>query len=204
MDFLSSFFTIKPQRPNPSPATWLQGPRVSLRMGESGDWRAWRQLRETSRAFLEPWEPIWPPNALTYLYFCRLMRRQWRDWRQGKAYNFLVFLRMGSGSSGVLAGGITLHDVQRGVAQKATLGYWIGEKFARQGLMTEAASLVCAFALEILKLHRIEANCLPHNEPSMHLLRHLGFTEEGYAKSYLCINGVWQDHVLWGKSAPEK
>jgi ribosomal-protein-alanine N-acetyltransferase len=25
-----------------------------------------------------------------------------------------------------------------------------------------------------------------------------GFTEEGYAREYLCIDGKWQDHILFG------
>jgi ribosomal-protein-alanine N-acetyltransferase len=201
MNFLSSFFTIKARHPRPSTDAKLSGPRVVLRMGEPGDWRAWRYLRETSRAFLEPWEPTWPPNALNYLHFCGSLRRQWRDWRQGKAYSFLIFLRSDKDSRlGTLVGGVTLHDIQRGIAQKGTLGYWIGQPFAGQGIMTEAAELVCDFAQHTLKLNRLEASCLPHNEPSKKLLKHLGFVEEGYAKSYLCINGEWQDHLLWGKS----
>ncbi|HUY68872.1 MAG TPA: GNAT family protein [Alphaproteobacteria bacterium] len=200
MYLLSSFLTIKPQGPRPSPDTMLAGPRVSLRMGEPGDWRAWRHLREASRAFLEPWEPAWPPHALGYMHFCGLLRRQARDWRQGKSYNFLIFKRADS-RSGVLAGGVALHDVQRGIAQKATLGYWMGEAFAGQGLMTEAAGLACDFAFQTLRLHRLEASCMPTNEPSKRLLKRLGFAEEGYAKSYLRINGVWQDHLLWGIGA---
>jgi ribosomal-protein-alanine N-acetyltransferase len=100
-----------------------------------------------------------------------------------------------------LVGGISLNDVRRGIAQKATLGYWIGMPYAGQGLMTEAAGLVCEFAFDALKLNRIEASCMPNNEPSKRLLKRLGFVEEGYAKSYLRIDGEWQDHVLWGKTA---
>ena len=91
--------------------------------------------------------------------------------------------------------------MQRGVAQKATLGYWIGAPYAGRGYMTEATQLVCDFGFESLRLHRIEASCLPHNEPSKKLLQRLGFEEEGYAKAYLQIDGHWQDHVLWGKRA---
>jgi ribosomal-protein-alanine N-acetyltransferase len=32
----------------------------------------------------------------------------------------------------------------------------------------------------------------------MRLLEGVGFTREGYARAYLKINGVWQDHVLYG------
>jgi ribosomal-protein-alanine N-acetyltransferase len=58
---------------------------------------------------------------------------------------------------------------------------------------------VCDFAFRALRLHRIEASCLPHNEPSKKLLAKLGFDEEGYAKAYLQIDGRWQDHILWAK-----
>ena len=43
----------------------------------------------------------------------------------------------------------------------------------------------------------LEAACLPSNEASIRLLRRSGFTEEGYARRYLKINGVWQDHLLF-------
>ena len=52
-------------------------------------------------------------------------------------------------------------------------------------------------------LHRLEAACLPSNMASRRLLGKCGFREEGYARKYLCINGVWQDHVLFGQLAEE-
>jgi [ribosomal protein S5]-alanine N-acetyltransferase len=186
------------------PETQLSGNRVILRMGEPEDWKTWRAIREMSRGFLVPWEPLWPSNALSAHFFNGLLRRQWREWRQDKAYAFLVFLKKEDGTPGALIGGIALNDVQRGIAQKGTLGYWIGMPYAGQGYMTEAANLVCEFAFERLRLHRVEASCLPHNEPSRKLLMRLGFTEEGFAKAYLRINGKWEDHVLWGTVKPEK
>jgi len=48
-----------------------------------------------------------------------------------------------------------------------------------------------------LRLHRLEAACLPHNEASMRLLESVGFEREGYARAYLRIAGRWQDHVLF-------
>ena len=198
--FLSSFFETN-ERPRPSFDTKLVGARIILRMGDPGDWRNWRAMRELSRDFLVPWEPTWPQNGLTYGFFCGLLRRHWRDWRQGKAYAFMIFLKEPGGKPGMLVGGITLNEIQRGIAQKGTLGYWIGKPYARQGLMTEAADLVCDFAFQTLKLHRVEASCLLRNEPSKALLERLGFEEEGYAKDYLQINGKWEDHILWGKAA---
>jgi ribosomal-protein-alanine N-acetyltransferase len=200
--YFTSFFHLPADRPKPPMDMRLIGPRVVLRMADPSDWRAWRALRNTSRDFLVPWEPLWPENALGYNFFCGLLRRNWRDWRMGHAYAFLVFLHDGRDGEGNLVGGISLNDIQRGIGQKGTLGYWVGKPFAGQGLMTEATNLVCDFAFNSLRLHRVEASCLPHNEPSKKLLQHLGFEEEGYAKAYLQINGKWEDHVLWGRTAP--
>ena len=63
--------------------------------------------------------------------------------------------------------------------------------------MSAALPLVLDFAFERLRLHRIEAACLPSNVPSRALLLRSGFHEEGYARSYLLINGKWQDHLLF-------
>ncbi len=64
--------------------------------------------------------------------------------------------------------------------------------------MSEGLVLTLRFAFERLRLHRVEAACLPHNTPSRGLLLKSGFTEEGYAREYLCIDGKWQDHILFG------
>jgi len=53
------------------------------------------------------------------------------------------------------------------------------------------------FVFGTLRLHRLEAACLPHNEASMRLLESVGFVKEGYARAYLRIDGRWQDHVLF-------
>ena len=30
-------------------------------------------------------------------------------------------------------------------------------------------------------------------------LENTGFLREGYARQYLCINGIWQDHLLYAR-----
>jgi ribosomal-protein-alanine N-acetyltransferase len=176
----------------------LDGAQVLLRVGDVTDWANWRNVREASRAFLTPWEPAWPHNALAFTYYCGLLRRYAREWRKGEGYNFQIFLKDKDGREGSLIGGVSL-NVERGIAQTGTLGYWMGQAYAGNGYMREAGALISAFAFETLRLHRLQASCLPHNEPSINLLRRLGFEEEGYAKAYLQINGVWEDHILWAR-----
>lgn len=177
---------------NPFPNVRLEGDRIFLRPPVIEDWRDWAELREQSRVFLEPWEPAWPPDAHSRTVFQRRVRRQIQEWRDGAGYSFFFF-RQGDER---LLGGIGLSNVRRGVAQAGTLGYWIGQPFARLGFTSEAVDSVVRFAFRDLGLHRVEAACLPHNEASRRLLRRLGFQEEGYARGYLKIAGHWQDHIL--------
>ncbi|MFW6027425.1 MAG: GNAT family N-acetyltransferase [bacterium] len=171
----------------------ISGEGVYLRHPLPGDFGPWSRLRAESRAFLEPWEPVWPADDLTRAAFRRRLRRYQRDIREDLAYPFLIF-RKGDDR---LMGGCTLSNVRRGVAQAASLGYWVGEPFANRGVMSGAVRALLSWAFDELKLHRVEAACLPANEPSRRLLRRCGFTEEGYARAYLRINGAWQDHILF-------
>ena len=97
----------------------------------------------------------------------------------------------------VLLGGLTLSQVKRGVSQAATLGYWMGQPYAGQGWMARAVRASTAFAFATLRLHRVEAACLPSNEASIRLLTRTSFRQEGLARAYLRINGQWHDHLLF-------
>ena len=68
---------------------------------------------------------------------------------------------------GTLLGAVTISNVRRGVAQMATLGYWIGEAHARRGYMAEATRLLLDHAFHDMGLHRVEAACLPTNVASL-------------------------------------
>jgi ribosomal-protein-alanine N-acetyltransferase len=173
----------------------VSGAGVTLRMPQIGDYPEWMALREKSRAFLTPWEPVWPADDLTRAAFRRRLRRYVEDQRNDLAYAFLIF----RSSDDALVGGLTLANIRRGVAQAGSIGYWVGVPFARQGYMTAALRALIPYSFTTLRLHRLEAACIPGNTASVRLLEKTGFTREGYARGYLCINGSWQDHLLYAR-----
>jgi ribosomal-protein-alanine N-acetyltransferase len=176
-----------------SPLLRLPGTRIYLRPPVRKDWPEWAELRSVSRDFLKPWEPSWTADALSRSGFRRRLARYALDWRDDEGYSFFLLRN----EDDRLLGGIGLSNVRRGVAETASLGYWTGQPHIRQGYMVEAIELILAYAFDRLGLHRIEAACLPSNAPSRSLLAKSAFREEGYAKRYLCIDGRWQDHVLY-------
>lgn len=177
----------------------VHGSRVYLRAPHLRDWPAWAKVRGESRDFLVPWEPTWPHDALPRAAFRRRLRRYEQDARDDTGYAFYVFDKQ----TDVALGGATLSQVKRGVTQSCSLGYWIGQSYARQGYMTDALAALISFVFDEIGLHRIEAACVPNNEASKTLLEKVGFTQEGYARQYLCINGAWQDHLLFAKLASD-
>jgi ribosomal-protein-alanine N-acetyltransferase len=173
----------------------IAGAGVMLRVPQSSDYAEWAALREASRAFLTPWEPTWPDDDLTRGAFRRRIKRYADDQRSDLAYAFLIF----RSDDNALVGGLTLANIRRGVAQAGSIGYWVGGPFARKGYMTAAVRALIPFGFRTLGLHRLEAACIPANIASISLLEKTGFTREGYARSYLCINGAWQDHLLYAR-----
>jgi [ribosomal protein S5]-alanine N-acetyltransferase len=171
----------------------LNGLRVYLRPPAQRDYEAWASLRRASQHFLQPWEPSWSDDELS--------REAWR--RRLKAYGEVI--RAGIGAphlifrhdDDTLLGGINLNNIQRGIAQYASVGYWIGHPYAQRGYMHDALRTVLAHAFASLRLHRVEANCLPSNHASRALLAKTGFSLEGQSRAFLKINGAWEDHLRY-------
>ncbi len=167
---------------------------MRLRAPISADFVEWSKLRGESREFLTPWEPTWAPDELTRAAFRRRLRRYAQAERDGTGLMFFVFDRKAE----ELTGGCQLSNIRQGVAQSAaSLGYWMGQKHAGRGLMTDAVVTLVRHAFDRLGFHRIEAACLPSNVASRRVLTKAGFSAEGTARKYLRINGEWQDHLLF-------
>ena len=171
----------------------IETARLTLRLPQHGDYRAWSDLRRDSADFLIPWEPSWSADHLTRRAFTSRVTWAGRAFSDGSALP-LFLIRAGDG---VLLGAITLDHIRRGPAQTGTLGYWVGAPFARQGYMAEALVALVHHAFTDIGLSRIEAACLPENRPSRGLLEKSGFKYEGVAQSFLQINGRWRNHVLY-------
>lgn len=171
----------------------IETERLTLRPPTHSDFRAWSALRRDSREFLTRWEPAWADDHLTRKAFTNRVYWAQRSVSGGSALPLFMIRR----ADETLVGAITLDNIRRGPAQAGTLGYWVGEPFARQGFMREAAVAVVHHAFTRLDLSRIEAACLPENKASRGLLEATGFKYEGVAQSYLQIDGRWRTHVLY-------
>lgn len=171
----------------------IETERMTLRLPQHSDFRAWASLRAESRAFLEPWEPVWSTDHLSRKAFTNRVYWAARAHAGGTALPLFLIRR----TDDRLLGAVTVDNIRRGPAQAATIGYWIGAPFARQGYMAEALRAVIHHCFTTLDLSRIESACLPENAASRGVLEKSGYKYEGVAQSYLQINGRWRNHVLY-------
>lgn len=171
----------------------IETDRLTLRLPKPNDHLPWAQLRQGNMEFLTPWEPLWSRDHLTKKSFANRVFAATRSVESGSGVPVFLVRR----DDQRLLGAITLDNIQRGPAQTGTLGYWIGEQYARQGYMKESVDALVHYAFNQLDLSRIQAGCLPENQASRGVLEKSGFKYEGVAQSYLQIDGRWRTHVLY-------
>ena len=169
--------------------------RYRLRLPRMADFEQWHALRRESREFLQPWEPSWRPDDLTYRCFRQRVLRNEQEYDAGLAVPLLLF----SVADDALLGGLTIGLIRRGASQSCMIGYWMGHRHAGQGHMFAALQIAIPYIFNGLELHRIEAACIPENDKSIRLLEKAGFQREGLLRQYLKINGQWRDHALYAR-----
>ncbi|MGI9364254.1 MAG: GNAT family N-acetyltransferase [Rhizobiaceae bacterium] len=179
----------------------LETERTILQRPQMANYQVWADLRRESSEFLKPFEPRWSHDELSKSAFRARLRRQEADIVSGRGLPWFLFDRY---NPDVLLGGLTISNIRRGVSDTGTLGYWMGEKYAGNGLMKEALLAVCMNLFEVHKLHRVEAATVLENQRSQGLLMSCGFQQEGIARQYLRINGTWRDHILFARLAEDR
>ncbi|HUZ10103.1 MAG TPA: GNAT family protein [Acidimicrobiales bacterium] len=185
-------------RVHPSPLQ-LTGRRVVLRTLNDADYPEWFEVRSRCRDWLIPWEPrpkgapLPAEDRSSFGARCAIRERE----RQlGAGYGFGIFTDR-------FAGEITLSSIQRGPFQTASIGYWVDQMMAGQGLVPEAVVVTLHFAFEALSLHRVEISIIPRNRASRRVVEKLDIRMEGVAERFLEIDGKWEDHCRYAITSEE-
>ena len=173
------------------PVTLRRG-EVTLRPLESGDAKAWREVRVRNAAWLKPWDATVPPGSHGRpASFRVLVRRLSRLARDDAAMPFAVVV------DGAFVGQVTVNNIVRGSAQFASIGYWLDQRVAGRGIMPLAVAMVIDHCFMVAGLHRIEVCIRPENTNSLRVVEKLGIHEVGYAPRFLHIDGAWRDHRIF-------
>jgi ribosomal-protein-serine acetyltransferase len=94
------------------------------------------------------------------------------------------------------AGVIGTHKIDW-LNRKVEIGYWLGQSFQGQGIMTDASRAVTTHALGELGLNRVEILSAAGNLRSAAIPRRLGFTLEGTLRQRQLVNHQFHDSLLF-------
>ncbi len=145
-----------------------------------------------NEAHFKPWSPAVPKGHHTVDAWHRRLQDRQDEFDRGESVHFI-----GTDiTESHVIGSCSLSNIIRGVFMACHMGYSVAERYEGQGYARKIVSCAIDYAFKDLKLHRIMANHMPQNDRSAALLKSLGFKREGYAQSYLLIDGRWEDHVL--------
>ncbi len=183
------------------PNTRLRGRRVVLRPLEESDFGAWQEVRRRNADWLTKWEPRRQPGQPDAVEsrdaFATRCAARARERQLGTGFGFGIFV------DGHFAGEMNLSSIQRGPFQNSYVGYWIDEARAGRGYTPEALVVAMRFAFEELRLHRVQVAIIPRNLASRRVVEKLELREEGLARRYLEINGVWEDHIRYAMTVED-
>jgi [ribosomal protein S5]-alanine N-acetyltransferase len=180
----------------------IRTPRLLLRPLCLDDRAEFVHVHTVSRALFAPWFPVRPADETLDDFFTRQLNQTLDGLRDGTQYRFVGLL-----ADTRIAGFFNLFQIVRGAAQYAMASWSVSAELGRQGLCTEGVTALLDFAFAPLPvglgLHRVQANIIPTNTPSIRVAEKAGFRREGLAKRYLKIADEWQDHFMYTKLADD-
>jgi ribosomal-protein-alanine N-acetyltransferase len=186
----------------PPIATQVVTERLVLRPPRTTDVPELRRAMRANYEHLRQWSvaPVPGDDPSSLASVSRTILRNRREWKRGQSFVLMITPR---GDEDRIIGRVALGGVLLGAFQNAYLGYWIDRDHQGQGLMTEAVRATTAFAFRTAALHRVQAAVMPRNLSSQRVLEKVGYRREGIAERYLCIAGIWEDHVVFAVTAEE-
>ena len=174
--------------PKPLPTPQLTDGEIAIRGRRESD------IPAVVRACQDPEIPRYtrvPDNyteAEARLFFSVADRR--RD--AGESLDLMVV----EAPDGRVLGSIGLHMVP-GDAHRAQIGYWVAASARGRGVATRAVGLLSRWAMQELRLERLDLRTLPENERSQRVAEAAGFTREGLLRSFDEHKGRRVDLVMY-------
>ncbi len=155
---------------------------------------------ENNKEHFEPWEPERDPNFYTLPYQRLSLSIEYNLMLQSKLLRYWVFEK---DNPHILIGSINFYNIVKGSYYTCQLGYKFDSRYTGNGYALESIQTGMEILFSDHKIHRIEANIMPLNVRSIHLIEKLGFTYEGLSRSSIHINNKWEDHARYAYINPE-
>lgn len=162
--------------------------RLLLRQTQKYDLRALHEMR-TSPRVMEYMDTEFPKSINDTQ---KRYEQEIESFSKGTSVYWTIALK----DSNIMIGGAGFWKIIK-EHYRAEIGYQLDNKYWRKGYSFEALKAIIEFGFKKMGLHSIEANVNPKNDPSINLLKKLGFEQEAYFKENFYYNGKFLDSAIF-------
>lgn len=179
----------------------FESKRFLMRTYRRSDYQKWKSAHEAMFEKQSEFDQDQKSAAdLTKSEFAKLLAQHEKYKKQGLIYQFGIFEK----KTGRMMGFVLLALVLRFNVQSGRISYVVFNNYWKHGYGKEAVQAAIDFAFRKMKLHRLEAEILPHNHASVALVRGLGFQFEGVRRGAVYFNRKWHDHAVYALLAEDR
>ncbi|HHX8324507.1 TPA: GNAT family N-acetyltransferase [Vibrio alginolyticus] len=114
------------------------------------------------------------------------------NWVKTEAFGFGIYERQSNTLVGMAAVNELYHTFNM-----ASIGYWVADRYQRQGYAQEAVKALAEFCFAKLSLTRLEIVCDPDNEASQALIESVGAQKEAIARNRFIFQDKPKDGVVF-------
>jgi len=152
-----------------------------------------------NREFFAPYEPRREAAFYTEEFQAQVLRAEFQAMLRHTYIRYYLFLKEDPTH---IIGTVSFSNISRTEDKSCRVGYKLDQNHTGKGYATEALSFLLPQVHNDLHIHRMEADILLENAPSLRLIERLGFSYEGVARSSHEIAGVWRDHLRYSYIFP--
>jgi [ribosomal protein S5]-alanine N-acetyltransferase len=174
----------------------LESERLKMVSLDSTDTEQFFDFLIRNKEYFRRWSPAYEKNYFSVWYHKAWLESIEKEMKEGRQIKFGAYLKSNPNR---IVGTVSFSNIIKGIFQSCFLGYRVDEHETKKGYASEAIAKCTEYMFGEIKIHRIEANIMPSNTPSIRVMEKLGFENEGLAKKYLKVNGVWEDHFHYVK-----
>jgi len=148
------------------------------------------QLVKESREYISQWM-AWPLFCQTEDDFKKFVTGSLHKYADGQSMNCSIEYR------GEIVGNCGFNSINHQL-QVVEIGYWIGEKYQGNGIITRVCQYLIDYAFTELDMHKVQISAAEENLPSRSVCERLGMTLEGIITNKEKIGERILNHAIYG------
>lgn len=168
---------------------------LSLKLMELDDAEQLFNLTDASRSYLREWLP-WVDGTTTVDDSRGFIEHTIQGFEEKRSMSLAVRY------NGKMVGTAGFNNLDWS-NKVAYIGYWLGEDYQGNGIMTRVARALTDYAFTELDFNRVDIRAAFENTKSRSIPERLGFVEEGQIRQAEWLYDHYVDHVVYGMLANE-